>query len=170
MSLIHEDGTGLPDAEAYASADYADTYHGARGNSSWVDADLDVKEAALRKATDYIDAFYGARLRGVPVSASQSLAFPRHQFLLDVVEPVPLNFAVVKRAAAMLALKVINGVELFPDAEATVSKEVIGPIETTFALPTGERFPGVTDTLAPVLRPVVVASTSGGSFAKVRRT
>ena len=167
MSLITEDGTGLPGAEAYASTNYADTYHSARGNFAWVDADSDAKEAALRKATDYIDTFYGARLRGTPVSESQNLLFPRHQFLLGSVSPVPLNFAIVRRATAELALKVISGVELFPDAAATIAREKIDVIETVYAQPTGERFPGITALLEPLLRSTFSA---GSMFAKLRRT
>lgn len=36
MPLIVEDGTGLPDAEAYISVADADAYHDARGNLSLI--------------------------------------------------------------------------------------------------------------------------------------
>lgn len=39
MSLIVEDGTGLPDAESYASVAFADAYFTARNNSAWTGTD-----------------------------------------------------------------------------------------------------------------------------------
>lgn len=54
MALIVEDGTGLADAESYLSVADADTYHADRNNEAWQDYSTAEKEAALRKATQYI--------------------------------------------------------------------------------------------------------------------
>ena len=156
MPLIHETGAGLAGAESYASVQYATTYHGARGNAAWADADLDVQESSLRKATDYIEATYGPRFAGTPLTPTQGLSVPRQPSPLGNVVPAPAS-----RATAELALKVISGVDLFPDAAPAVAKEKIDVIETTYITSTGPRFPFVDALLAPLLKP----SGAAGSVA-----
>lgn len=80
MTLVVEDGTGLATAEAYVSVSDADAYHIARGNQSWADQTVpsDSKEAALRRATAFIDATYRGRFPGYPASGRrQALEWPR---------------------------------------------------------------------------------------------
>lgn len=163
MSLIHEDGTGLIDAESYASVQYADNYHALRGNLPWEDAELEEKEASLRKASDFINIVYGSRFTGFPLTETQSFPFPRHSDLLGYVPYVPVP---VLKACAELALRVINGTDLFPDAAPFIVKERVDVIETTYAAPTGPRFPFLESILAPLLmRPV----GGGLPFVKLAR-
>ena len=78
MSLIVEDGTGRADAESYASVSVADAYHTARGNTAWAAlATTALKEAALRKATDYLGQTYGLRWKGYRMTTTQALDWPR---------------------------------------------------------------------------------------------
>ena len=56
--LIVEDGTGLANANAYVSVEFADEYFSARGNQTWVGLGSADKEAAIIKATDYLEAVY----------------------------------------------------------------------------------------------------------------
>ena len=74
MSLIVEDGTGKVDAESYQSVSAADTYFSNVGNSLWTGSTA-VKEAALRKATIYLDSTY--QWQGSIFSLEQSLNWPR---------------------------------------------------------------------------------------------
>ncbi|KNY21588.1 DnaT-like ssDNA-binding protein [Methylobacterium sp. ARG-1] len=76
MSLIVEDGTGLPEAESYASVETADAYHQARGNAAWTGDDA-AKEAALRRGTEYLDGLYRTRWLGQMSTFDQGLAWPR---------------------------------------------------------------------------------------------
>ena len=56
MALIVEDGNGIAGADSYATEAQADLYHEHRGNTAWYSvAD---KEAALRKATDFMPVSY----------------------------------------------------------------------------------------------------------------
>ena len=56
--LIVEDGTGLSNADSYASLAEANLYHANHGNVDWSDIDATTKEQLLRKATDYMVAQY----------------------------------------------------------------------------------------------------------------
>ena len=56
--MIPEDGTGLANANAYVSVEFADEYFSARGNQAWAGLGSADKEAAILKATDYLEAVY----------------------------------------------------------------------------------------------------------------
>lgn len=81
MALIVEDGSIVAGAESYASVSYADAYWTVRNDSVWGAYDTAKKEAALRAATQYIDATY--KFRGELREASQSLLWPRTGFYGD---------------------------------------------------------------------------------------
>lgn len=151
MALEVEDGTGKSNAEAYISAADADTYHTNRGNTDWTGSG---KEAALRKATDYMTQRYTNRWKGCRVTSTQALDWPRHTvtkhgFAVDSDE-VPVE---VQRACAELALKVVNGTVLAPDLTQAVTKEQVGPLVTEY-LPGGDPSPvfqAIDMMLAPLL-------------------
>jgi len=136
MALIVEDGTGKIDANSYATAAEADTYFTDRGNATWLGTDA-VKEQALIRATDYIEARYSQRFKGnfefpdVP----QRLSFPRLG-LLDregrVVTGVP---EALKNATMEYALKALTeNLFLEPNIDSngltpTLIRSKVGPIE-----------------------------------------
>lgn len=143
MALEVEDGTGKDDAESYVSTADCDAYHTAMGND-WTGTDA-VKEAALRKATQYIDARY--TFRGEPVSEDQALSWP----LQDIDWPVKA----LTQATCELALKALSG-DLYADVEAgEVQSETVGPISVTYSRVSNggqKRYALVDDLLAPYLR------------------
>ena len=122
MTLIVEDGTGLPDAESYASVAQADTYFAARGVVAWSGTDA-AKEAALRRATDYMAAVFGRLWRGWRASDTQALDWPRTGW-----DGVP---AAVQRACMELALRA-QGLDLLPDTGPQVASETVGPISVEY--------------------------------------
>lgn len=137
MALIVEDGTGLADAQSYAAAADADTYFTERNETAWTAALLADKEIALIKASEYADVKWGAKLRGLPLTQTQSLAFPRSVFVdrkLRTVSGVPTDWV---RAVYEYALLVINSIDLYPTQEVVDQKKVasesvtIGPITTS---------------------------------------
>lgn len=79
MALIVEDGTGLPDANSYATVEYANAYFSVRGVEQWEDADTSEKEAALVRATSGLDTKYRGKWIGQKRHAEQKLAWPRSQ-------------------------------------------------------------------------------------------
>lgn len=117
MSLVVEDGTGRPDADAFASREHVTAYHALRGNADWADpshTDED-RDAAIRRATFFLSDGYpwlGLRRWG----RQQRLAWPR----LDVRDAegwdVPANVVPreVQDATAEVALREL----LFPRSMA----------------------------------------------------
>lgn len=77
MAFLVEDGSGIDGANAYATTDFADTYHGDRGNSIWTALDSTAKQAAIIRATDYIDKRFGRKFRGFRRTPEQRLQWPR---------------------------------------------------------------------------------------------
>lgn len=131
MALIVEDGTGVTGAESYISVAAADTYFTNRGNATWAALATDDKEAALRKATDYMEGRY--RWRGERVADGQALSWPRDcvyafGYLVDS-NVVPER---VQRACAELAVRA-SADDLSPDLTAQVKQEIVGPISVTYA-------------------------------------
>ncbi|SHG79618.1 hypothetical protein SAMN02745157_4855 [Kaistia soli DSM 19436] len=77
MTLIVEDGTGRADAESYVSVADAVAYASARG-LTFQAAPAEAAEAALRRATAWIDATYAPRFSGARLKRrAQALAWPR---------------------------------------------------------------------------------------------
>jgi hypothetical protein len=84
MALIVEDGSGKSDAQSYVSVTDADDYHANHSASTdWSGADTADKEKALRLATQWLDATYHGRWKGVRFSADQALDWPRDSVELD---------------------------------------------------------------------------------------
>lgn len=76
MAFVPEDGTGLPNANSYASVAALAAYWSERGKdmSQYL---LEQKEAALVQGTDHIEVFFGPKLNGFKETSEQALEFPR---------------------------------------------------------------------------------------------
>lgn len=154
MALITENGTGLANAESYISVADADAYHAARSNAAWSSASTDSKEAALRKATSYIDARYV--FSGFMASPSQALLWPRIGVVLNgfnlVSNAIPVK---VKNACAELALIALTeSLTLAVESQAVESKTV-GPISISYgqARNSGrKRYPAADDWLVGLIQ------------------
>jgi hypothetical protein len=76
LTLIKEDGTGLPDANAYADVADCDAYHdGHLYATAWTGATDVQKTAALVMATRLIDGEY--QFNGLRSYSTQALQWPR---------------------------------------------------------------------------------------------
>lgn len=124
MALIVEDGTGMPDAEAYISVADAAAYLASRGDTSFGELAAPAQEAALRQAADYMAAAYGPKWCGKRMADTQALDWPRTGF-----DGVPV---VVARMNAELAARASQG-PLMADEGAAVQSETVGPISVTYA-------------------------------------
>lgn len=132
MSLIVETGTGIANAESYISVVDATNYHAARGNAAWAALASDTeREQLLRKATDYMQSFYAGRWKGVRLTGTQSLDWPRSAVVVDGYQVAFLP-ADVAKACAELALRAAAG-DLAPDVGAQVVSKTVGPISVTYA-------------------------------------
>jgi hypothetical protein len=80
MALIVETGQAGSTSESFASVADADLYHSNRGNTAWAAiASTALKEAALRKATDYMEQSYRLRWLGYRHTEAQALSWPRDE-------------------------------------------------------------------------------------------
>lgn len=170
MALIVEDGTGKTDAESYVSVADATTYLSNRGYSAFTGLATDaLKEAALRKATDYMVQVYRAQWKGTRVTSEQSLDWPRSYVLRDDYQYQGLNGSTtiggylyfpsdevppeVANACALLAEKSVSG-DLAPDLEQRVKREKIDVIEVEYADygPQHTTYRAIDNLLAPFLQ------------------
>ena len=164
MSLITEDGSGLSNAESYISVANADTRHSNNGNTDWALLSTSDKEAALRRATQFIEQRYRDRWQGYRVSRDQGLSWPRYYVWVD---GFPVDSTVVPAdvgsACADLALKAAAG-DLNADLSTRVVSETVGPISTEYSpySPQSVRYPAIDQMLAPFLE-------ASGTAALVRR-
>lgn len=161
MALIVEDGSGLPDADSYASEAEADAYNLTHvASTAWTEAVTNAKEVALRKAANYLDGRFHQRWKGDRYTENQALAWPRIGVIDDdgytVLETtLPLR---VKRAAIEAAIKSLSG-ELNPDlpnpGSVSKSRKKVGPLEVELEYLGGNSptpvFPVIVELLAPYL-------------------
>lgn len=139
MALIVEDGSVVAGAESFASVAFADTYHSNRANASWAALSTAVKEASLRKATDYMQQVYRLRWKGTRAGTVQVLDWPRFGVFVEDVAYAGFPYYVgvnvipaeVQNACAELALKASTAA-LAPDIEREVVHEKIGPLEAEY--------------------------------------
>lgn len=130
MPLTVEDGTGLATADSYASRADADTYHAERGNAAWAAASTDARDAALRKATQYLDTRY--RWVGTRLTLAQALEWPRY-FVPRIGYPSGWPQTPVVHACIELALRALDTDLLADDEGRDVLSESVGPISVTYA-------------------------------------
>lgn len=132
MAFTAEDGTGLADANALTTVEFADSYFADRANAAWAALATPAKQANIIKATDYVQARWSAKFKGTPQFPDvQALAFPRLCIGNDGAVPVG-----IQRAVAEYALRA-SAAPLAPDPVvdasgrlATGTRKKVGPIET----------------------------------------
>lgn len=131
MAFVAEDGTGLANANSYATIAFADEYFADRGITAWTGDDT-VKQQKLVQATDYLETRF--TFDGVPYSEEQALHFP----ILDDATGEPAELPVnLLKATAEYALRALSA-PLAPDptVDATGGRviaktEKVGPLEET---------------------------------------
>jgi hypothetical protein len=169
MALIVEDGTGMATAESYTSVAEADLYFTNRANAAWAALTTQLKEAYLRKATDYMVAVYRLRWGGTRVNGVQALDWPRAYvkrqdyeyqgingstfiggFFYYPSDEVPVE---VKNSCAELALKSASG-DLLPDLTQGIVREKVDVLETEYDKYSSQlpRYSAIDRMLMPFLR------------------
>jgi len=167
--LTIESGTGLADAESYASVAAADARCASLGQTAWAALAEPSKEIALRKATLFM-ATYRTRWAGRRVYQHQALDWPRYNVAVDgFIVPstiVPLD---IVNACIDLAVRA-TAEDLLPDLDTgsnVIKKTKVGPLEDEYFQNTTdarERFVAVDSLLTPYF-----GATGGGNSIKVRR-
>jgi hypothetical protein len=116
--VILEDGSGVPDANAYLDAAFAGSYFRGKALAAWNSVNAQAQEDTIVIASEYIDiAFNWKGERKIP---GQGLSWPRAGVILDGfdVEGVP---AAVKKAVCEAAWLYLNGESLY---SADAGKEI----------------------------------------------
>lgn len=173
MAFLVEDGTGLAAANSYVSVADADTYHGDRGNDGWTGTDA-VKQAALIKATQFIDGTYAfiannaqrdplTGFGGPLVSNDQALSWPRVNVIDKQNRPITGVPQKVKDATCELALLALSD-DLLPTEDRATKREKVGDLEVEYmdSAANHKRYPYVTR----LLRDLIISS--GASRKLVR--
>lgn len=123
---------GSPTADSYVSVADADAYWAKRGNAAWPAALIQDREAALVRATSYVDAEY--RWRGTKAKPAQALAWPRYDVYVDAW---PLDSTIIPRqvkdAVCEMALKALAGDIAADVSPQQVIEQTVGPITRKFA-------------------------------------
>lgn len=158
MALTAEDGTGVYGAESYVSVADADTYWGGRTHTAfyaaWDAATTAVKEGALREASTYLDATWGAYFRGKRRGYVQGLYWPRSDALDDAGYPLPDLPPEIVNATCELAGRAVSARLASDEAKGgKVKRQKVGDIEREFfeGASVEKRFGSVNGILAPVL-------------------
>jgi hypothetical protein len=135
MALVTIPGSDTSDS--YATLAAADAHHSAMGHAGWTGTDA-AKEAALRRATLWIDGTYRSRFPGIRRYArEQALEWPRANatdrdgWPIDA-DTIPAEIATSTIEAALRELGVPGS--LSPDyvAALAVKREKVGPIEVEY--------------------------------------
>ena len=127
MAIIVEDGTLVADANAYITVQFFRDWHSARGIDV-ADFEQGQIEAAIVKATDYVDKRFGTKFVGVLRDREQSLMWPRsdaftnqNDYIQTTTIPKELKRGVVEYA--MIALKLIDLLPLPANSFNTVDPD-----------------------------------------------
>lgn len=130
MAFTVEDGSGVEDANAYITVDFANDYFSERGITAWTGAD-GLKQIAIIKATDYIEKVYGMAFLGYKNDAQQSLSWPRNGEDEETGLPKALKQATAEYALRALSAALVSD----PTHESkfiTAESKKVGPIEKSF--------------------------------------
>lgn len=134
--LTVEDGTGKPDADSYAGVGTFYEYAAKVGFDCTIH-DAPHVEQALRRATMWIDARYGASFLGCRANIGQALEWPRrgvHYRGVDLEDDV-LPTALVSATCEAAIREITRAGSLYPDQSSTVVKRrKVGDVETEFSV------------------------------------
>lgn len=123
---------GGANADSYGTIAEADAYHAAFGNSDWDHHQDSIKEAALRRAAQYIDTTYA--FIGAVASSTQALQWPRSGAVVDTFaidsDVIP---TAVKRAQFEAAYRSLDQ-DLSADIEpGNVTEETVDVITVKYS-------------------------------------
>ncbi len=156
----------------YGSLADATTYHAARGNAAWGEADEAAQTAALVRASQALDALYGARYPGEVATADQALLWPRidatyrGEAVDDTTVPLPII-----RATYELALRELQAPgSVAPDLPAGPQKVLTEVKGIKWSIVGGA---GETRTLLPIvdgiLDELLITAPTGTSVTTLAR-
>lgn len=169
MAFVVETGQGSSNANSFASVANANDYASTRSLTAWTGSDA-VKESALVRATDYMEATYRQSWLGFRTSQTQALSWPRTNVEVDLfpldadIVPVPVINACIELAIRALTENLLD------DLGQRVKREKVDVVEVEYADGSDavKRFAMVSRMLSPF---IFGGSSEGGAFStRVLRT
>ncbi len=172
MAIIVEDGTGIPEANAYIDAAFVDSYFVGEQLAEWQEIDVSAREAAVINATRYIDAAF--TWKGKRKALEQGLSWPRTGVTLDdfPVDGLPTR---VRQATAEAVGLSIDGEEYYStESDVGIASEQVDVIKVSYREPSDKELnkPTKFEVLNALLRGLYKETGSTGSgvtSAKVLR-
>lgn len=157
--IVVEDGTGLADANSYASENTADTYFDDRADTDWSSSSNDA-EAALIRATQALDILYRSKYPGTRVNGrSQGLEWPR-QDATDIngytIAETEVPIEVIEATCELAKRERITPGSAMPDLERAVKSVKAGSVSVDFAANARE------DTLYQIVDGIMSNLVGGG--------
>lgn len=149
-----------PNPEFYGTVAGATAYHTSRGNTGWADSPEETAEAALIRASIWLDGTYGHRWPGTKTGGDQYLAWPRTDAtdydgfaIADDVTPRSIEHATYEAALRELA----TPGSLSPDYTPAqgVKSEQVGPISITYRDGTGAQVRPIASVVDDILAPLI---------------
>lgn len=172
MTLIIERGTGLVDADSYASLDDVTNFQiGRTDYDVWINMSVEQQEAMVREATLYLDGTY--TWRGTVQYLTQARSWPRVGAVDDEGRTIPSSTVPLQvvQACAFLSGKATT-TSLQPEVSgAQVTSKSVGPAGVSISYGAGgasvttkREWPAV----KTLLRGLYVGSVGGTSGSLVR--
>lgn len=157
--IITEDGTGLPNSNAYADVSAFIAYCEAR-NLACATAGASLISAALIRATDYIDATY--IFRSVRLGDDQALQNPRYgdEALAPALVTVTIELAIIALTHDLFAVPARGILSKEVAAGKVSSKTVYDPAQTG-----SDAFPAI----SRILRPLATRAGAGAQIGMMTR-
>lgn len=134
ITLVVENGTGLPDANSYCDLDYAVEYCTMKGYTDWLKLSENQQKIFIIRGTEFVDNFY--TWKGIRHRQSQSMAFPRDDIYDDdryLVDGIPdkLKKACIE-AAFLNASSSANTLFSTKDENGKVKKQKVDTLEVEY--------------------------------------
>jgi hypothetical protein len=166
MPLIAEDGSGLPDANAYIDIPYASAYLLGEQLKAWEALGEAEQESAIIRATRYIDSL---EFLGTRKTLEQGLAWPRSSVTYEGFEITGIPAAVKKATAEAVGL-ILEGAEFFSaEADVTIASEKVDVISVSYQAPqSGEKTATKFEVINRLLKGFVKTDRGSGGFGAAR--
>lgn len=119
-------------ADSYVTVAEADTYHANFGNTDWSAIATDaLKEAALRKAAQYLDT---KSYQGIKTASTQALEWPRYDVVIDGYLIPSDTIPTAIKNAQMEAALIASAQSLTPNlSNGSVIEETVGKITKRYS-------------------------------------
>lgn len=135
MAFIVEDGTGLADSTSYVSLEYAelyaDSFFSETDYTLWSVTGNDSLQRLLNRASKYLDRTYV--FNGELYSSTQALQFPRAYLYDNLGYDITGVPSAIEQATCIVAMKMLNGINLDPDVGRKTIREKIDTIDITYS-------------------------------------